>query len=156
MWTMGLNQSVNGVDKNVSLMNLSLLTGQIGKPGAGPFSLTGQPNAMGGREVGGMANLLAAHKELSNPEHRKEVSEFWGGKEILEKHGLTATEMFEALNTGKLKAIWIVCTNPVVTLQIHYKLKKPLKMPNLLSYKIFLTILKLPNMPIYCYLQLAG
>ncbi len=116
MWTMGLNQSVIGVDKNVSLINLSLLTGQIGKPGSGPFSLTGQPNAMGGREVGGMANLLAAHRDLENPEHRKEVSDFWGGKEILEKPGYTATEMFEALHTGKLKAIWIVCTNPVVSL----------------------------------------
>ncbi len=127
MWTMGLNQSVNGVDKNVSLMNLSLLTGQIGKPGAGPFSLTGQPNAMGGREVGGMANLLAVHKELSNPEHRKEVSDFWGGKEILEKPGLTATKMFEALNTGKLKAIWIVCTNPVVTLPNSLQVEKALE-----------------------------
>jgi len=130
MWTMGLNQSINGVNKNVSLINLSLLTGQIGKPGAGPFSLTGQPNAMGGREVGGMANLLAAHKDLSNPEHRKEVSDFWGGKEILEKPGLTATEMFEALNTGKLKAIWIVCTNPVVTLPNSLHVEKALENAN--------------------------
>lgn len=127
MWTMGLNQSVIGVDKNVSLINISLLTGQIGKPGAGPFSLTGQPNAMGGREVGGMANLLAAHKDLANPVHRKEVRDFWGGTEISEKPGLTATEMFDALNSGKLKAIWIVCTNPVVSLPDSLKVEAALK-----------------------------
>ncbi|MCL4147885.1 UNVERIFIED_CONTAM: hypothetical protein GTU68_052390, partial [Idotea baltica] len=130
MWTMGLNQSVIGVDKNVSLINLSLLTGQIGKPGSGPFSLTGQPNAMGGREVGGMANLLAAHKDLANPVHRKEVSNFWGGEEISEKPGLTATEMFEGLNSGKLKAIWIICTNPVVSLPDSLKVEKALEKAN--------------------------
>ncbi|MFX0556121.1 molybdopterin-dependent oxidoreductase [Maribacter sp. CXY002] len=127
MWTMGLNQSVIGVSKNVSLLNISLLTGQIGKPGCGPFSLTGQPNAMGGREVGGMANLLAAHKELDNPTHRREVSEFWGGKEIKSKPGYTATEMFDALEEGKLKAIWIICTNPVVSLPDSDKVEKALK-----------------------------
>jgi len=127
MWTMGLNQSVIGVDKNVTLLNISLLTGQIGKPGSGPFSLTGQPNAMGGREVGGMANLLAAHKDLANPIHRKEVSDFWGGKEISEKPGLTATEMFDALHSGKMKAIWIVCTNPVVSLPDALKVEEALK-----------------------------
>ncbi|MBJ2176245.1 molybdopterin-dependent oxidoreductase [Aureibaculum sp. A20] len=130
MWTMGLNQSVIGVDKNVSLINISLLTGQIGKPGAGPFSLTGQPNAMGGREVGGMANLLAAHKDLANPVHRKEVSNFWGSKEISENPGLTATEMFDGLNSGKLKAIWIVCTNPVVSLPDSLKVEEALKKAN--------------------------
>ncbi|SDE74076.1 ferredoxin-nitrate reductase [Cellulophaga baltica] len=127
MWTMGLNQSVIGVSKNVSLLNLSLLTGQIGKPGSGPFSLTGQPNAMGGREVGGMANLLAAHKDLSNPEHRKEVADFWGGKPIQEKPGYTATEMFDALDEGKLKAIWIICTNPVVSMPNSNKIERALK-----------------------------
>ncbi|MGJ8744918.1 molybdopterin-dependent oxidoreductase [Polaribacter sp.] len=130
MWTMGLNQSVIGVDKNTSLINLSLLTGQIGKPGAGPFSLTGQPNAMGGREVGGMANLLAAHKNLADPVHRKEVSDFWGGEEISEKPGLTATEMFDALNAGTLKAIWVVCTNPVVSLPDSLMVEKALKKAN--------------------------
>ncbi|WP_299013983.1 nitrate reductase [uncultured Polaribacter sp.] len=130
MWTMGLNQSIIGVDKNVSLLNLSLLTGQIGKPGAGPFSLTGQPNAMGGREVGGMANLLAAHKDLANPTHREEVSNFWGGQSISEKPGLTATEMFDALNSGKLKAIWIVCTNPVVSLPDSLAVENALKKAN--------------------------
>ena len=116
MWAMGLNQSVVGTDKNVSLLNLSLITGQVGKPGAGPFSLTGQPNAMGGREVGGMANLLAVHKDLSNEEHRREVAQFWGVDKINPKPGLTATEMFDALESGKLKAVWIACTNPLVSM----------------------------------------
>jgi len=116
MWTMGLNQSSIGVNKNLSLINLNLITGHIGKPGSGPFSLTGQPNAMGGREVGGLANLLPAHRNLANPIHREEVQKFWGGTVISDKAGLTATEMFEALNDGRLKAIWIVCTNPLVSL----------------------------------------
>jgi ferredoxin-nitrate reductase len=116
MWTMGLNQSAIGVNKNLSLINLNLITGHIGKPGSGPFSLTGQPNAMGGREVGGLANLLPAHRELSNPIHREEVQKFWGGSIIQPKPGLTATEMFEALNDGRLKAIWIMCTNPLTSL----------------------------------------
>lgn len=127
MWTMGLNQSVIGVSKNMALLNLSLLTGQIGKPGSGPFSLTGQPNAMGGREVGGMASLLAAHKDLGNPEHRKEVAEFWGGKAISGEAGYTATEMFDALESGKMKAIWIICTNPVVSLPNSNKVERALK-----------------------------
>lgn len=118
MWTMGLNQSVIGVNKNLSLINLNLITGQIGKPGAGPLSLTGQPNAMGGREVGGLSNLLPAHRDLLNPEHRAEVERFWGVAPgtIAGKPGLTATEMFEALNDGRLKAIWILCTNPLISL----------------------------------------
>lgn len=116
MWTMGLNQSAVGVNKNLSLINLHLITGQIGKPGAGPFSLTGQPNAMGGREVGGLSNMLPAHRDLNNENHRKEIQEFWKGKDISPNPGLTATEMFDALDSGKLKAIWIICTNPLVSL----------------------------------------
>ena len=127
MWAMGLNQSSIGVNKNNALINLSILTGHIGKPGSGPFSLTGQPNAMGGREVGGMANLLAAHRDLANEEHRKEVTNFWGGKEISAKPGLTATEMFDALESGKLKAIWIICTNPLVSLPNSNKVESALK-----------------------------
>lgn len=116
MWAMGLNQSVVGVNKNVSLINLSLITGQIGKPGAGPLSLTGQPNAMGGREVGGLSNMLPAHKNLLNPAHRQEVADFWGVPAINEKPGFTATEMFDQLLSGKMKAVWIICTNPIVSL----------------------------------------
>lgn len=128
MWAMGLNQSKEGVEKNGALISLHLLTGQIGKPGAGPFSLTGQPNAMGGREVGGMASLLAAHRVLSNPEHRKEVARFWGVDALPAQPGLSATEMFAALESGRLKAIWIICTNPSVSMpngnQIDRALKK--------------------------------
>ncbi|HET8736130.1 MAG TPA: molybdopterin-dependent oxidoreductase, partial [Pricia sp.] len=127
MWTMGLNQSVIGVSKNMSLMNLSLLTGQIGKPGCGPFSLTGQPNAMGGREVGGMASLLAAHRDLGNPRHRKEVADFWDGTEISPEPGYTATEMFDALENGNLKAIWIIGTNPAVSMPNVHHVEKALK-----------------------------
>ena len=116
MWAMGLNQSTVGVNQNLALINLHLITGKIGKPGNGPFSLTGQPNAMGGREVGGLSNLLAAHKNLDNPEHRQEVADFWGVDAINEKPGLTATEMFEKLKTGEMKALWIICTNPSVSL----------------------------------------
>ncbi|KAF2333564.1 nitrate reductase [Flavobacterium ginsenosidimutans] len=127
LWAMGLNQSAVGVDKNTALLNLSLLTGQVGKPGSGPFSLTGQPNAMGGREVGGMATLLAAHKDIANPTHRKEVADFWGVDEISDKPGLTATEMFEALESGKMKAVWIICTNPLVSLPDSRRAEKALQ-----------------------------
>ncbi len=113
---MGLNQSATGVTKVLSLIDLHLLTGHIGRPGAGPFSLTGQPNAMGGRETGGLANLLPAHRDLANPEHRRAVQTYWGSGPISPKTGLTATEMFEAMADGRLKAIWIIGTNPLVSL----------------------------------------
>lgn len=116
LWAMGLNQSVIGVNKNLALISLNLITGHIGKPGSGPFSLTGQPNAMGGREVGGLATMLAAHRTYANPAHRKEVAEFWNVPSISEKPGLTATQMIEALERGELKAVWIICTNPLVSL----------------------------------------
>ncbi|TXF90889.1 molybdopterin-dependent oxidoreductase [Neolewinella aurantiaca] len=128
MWAMGLNQSKVGVEKNGALINLHLLTGQIGRPGAGPFSLTGQPNAMGGREVGGMASLLAAHRVLANASHRDEIARFWGVDSLPEHPGLTATQMFDALESGKLKAVWVICTNPVVSMpnvnQVVRALKK--------------------------------
>ena len=127
-WAMGLNQSAMGVDKNLALLNLSLLRGQIGKPGAGPFSLTGQPNAMGGREVGGLATMLAAHRDLANAEHREEVARYWGSGPIAAKPGLTALEMFDALESGSLKAIWVICTSPAVSMpslkRAHDALKK--------------------------------
>jgi ferredoxin-nitrate reductase len=118
MWTMGLNQSVVGTYKNLSLINLNLITGHIGKPGSGPFSLTGQPNAMGGREVGGLSNLLPAHRILAEESHRNTVEKFWQIPlgTIQPKPGLTATEMFDELGSGKLKAIWILCTNPLISL----------------------------------------
>jgi len=112
LYCQGLNQSSSGTAKNAALINLHLATGQIGKPGAGPFSLTGQPNAMGGREVGGLANLLSAHRDLSNPAHRAEVAKLWGVADVPAKPGKTAVEMFEAVADGEIKALWIVCTNP--------------------------------------------
>lgn len=127
LWAMGLNQSVIGVNKNIALISLNLITGHIGKPGSGPFSLTGQPNAMGGREVGGLATMLAAHRSYANPQHRKEVAEFWGVPAVSEKPGLTATQMIEALERGDLKAIWIICTNPLVSLPDARRVEAALK-----------------------------
>lgn len=112
MYCQGLNQSVHGTDKNAALINLHLATGQIGKPGTGPLSLTGQPNAMGGREVGGMANILSGHRELANAEHRAEVAALWGVEQVPATPGKTAVEMFNAVKEGAIKAIWIACTNP--------------------------------------------
>ncbi|NDP61769.1 nitrate reductase [Polaromonas sp.] len=112
LYCQGLNQSSSGTAKNAALINLHLATAQIGKPGAGPFSLTGQPNAMGGREVGGMANLLSGHRDLSNAQHRAEVAALWGAHSVPEKPGKTAVEMFQAAADGEIKALWIACTNP--------------------------------------------
>ncbi|KAF1722264.1 nitrate reductase [Pseudoxanthomonas wuyuanensis] len=115
LYCMGLNQSAHGTDKNLALIHLHLATGQIGRPGAGPFSLTGQPNAMGGREVGGMATMLAAHREIGNEQHRAEVEQLWGlpAHTLSAKPGLSAVPLFEALRSGQVKAVWIACTNPV-------------------------------------------
>jgi assimilatory nitrate reductase catalytic subunit len=112
LYCQGLNQSSQGTDKNAALINLHLATGQIGKPGAGPFSLTGQPNAMGGREVGGMANLLSAHRDMANPSHRREIAALWGVDDVPAAPGKTAVEMFEAVRSGEIKILWIACTNP--------------------------------------------
>jgi len=112
LYCQGLNQSSCGTDKNASLINLHLASGQIGKPGAAPLSLTGQPNAMGGREVGGLANLLSAHRDLANPDHRAEVAALWGVDAVPATPGKTAVEMFEAVKRGEIKALWIACTNP--------------------------------------------
>ena len=111
-----MNQSSSGTDKANSIINCHLLTGRIGRPGAGPFSITGQPNAMGGREVGGLANTLAAHMELERPDHRRIVQEFWGSPRIAPKPGYKAVDLFKAIHAGRVKAVWIAATNPVVSL----------------------------------------
>ncbi|HET7480422.1 MAG TPA: nitrate reductase [Rubrobacteraceae bacterium] len=118
MWTMGVNQSTVGTLKNRAIINLHLATGNIGKPGAGPFSLTGQPNAMGGREVGGLAHLLPGYRLIANEEHRREVEEAWGVEpgSISEKPGLPATEIFRALEDGRAKFLWIAATNPAASM----------------------------------------
>jgi assimilatory nitrate reductase catalytic subunit len=115
-FSQGVNQSSSGTDKVNSIINCHLLTGRIGKPGMGPFSITGQPNAMGGREVGGLANLLAAHMDLQNPGHRAIVQDFWQSPRIASAPGLKAVELFEAIHDGQVRAVWIMATNPVVSL----------------------------------------
>jgi assimilatory nitrate reductase catalytic subunit len=127
LYCQGLNQSSRGTDKNATLINFHLATGQIGKPGAGPFSLTGQPNAMGGREVGGMANLLSAHRDLANPAHREEVAALWGVADVPAQPGKTAVEMFEAAARGEIKALWIACTNPAQSLPDQATVRKALE-----------------------------
>ncbi len=116
LYCQGLNQSTQGTAKNAALINLHLATGQIGRPGAGPLSLTGQPNAMGGREAGGMATLLPGHREPGNAAHRAEVAALWGVPALPERPGLTAVELFEAAARGEIKALWIACTNPAHSL----------------------------------------
>lgn len=116
MWCQGLNQSTSGTDKNTTLLNLHLATGQIGRPGAGPLSLTGQPNAMGGREVGGLAHLLPGHREVADAQHRAEVAALWGVRELPATPGKAAMAMFRAAAQGEIKALWIVCTNPAQSL----------------------------------------
>jgi assimilatory nitrate reductase catalytic subunit len=127
LYCQGLNQSASGTWKNCSLINLHLATGQIGRPGAGPFSLTGQPNAMGGREVGGMANLLSAHRDLANEEHRKEVAALWKVEAVPSKPGKTALEMFQAIGRGEIKAVWIACTNPAQSMPDVNAVRKALE-----------------------------
>ena len=115
-FSMGVNQSSAGTDKVNSIINCHLIGGRIGKPGMGPFSITGQPNAMGGREVGGLANMLAAHMDLDNTAHRDAVQEFWQSPRMAEQPGLKAVELFRAIEAGKVKAVWIMGTNPVASL----------------------------------------
>jgi assimilatory nitrate reductase catalytic subunit len=127
LFSQGVNQSSSGTDKANSIINVHLLTGRIGRPGSGPFSITGQPNAMGGREVGGLANTLAAHMDLENPQHRRSVQEFWGAPRIAERPGLKAVELFEAMHGGQIKAVWIMGTNPVVSLPNADRAREALK-----------------------------
>ena len=127
LYCQGLNQSSSGTAKNAALINLHLATAQIGKPGAGPFSLTGQPNAMGGREVGGLANLLGAHRDLANPQHRAEVAALWGIPSVPDKPGKTAVEMFQAAADGEIKALWIACTNPAQSLPDQATVRRALQ-----------------------------
>jgi len=127
LYCQGLNQSSSGTAKNTALINLHLATGQIGKPGAGPFSLTGQPNAMGGREVGGMANLLSGHRDLKNAADRAEVAALWGIASVPEKPGKTAVEMFQAAADGEIKALWIACTNPAQSLPDQATVRRALE-----------------------------
>jgi assimilatory nitrate reductase catalytic subunit len=115
LYSQGVNQSTSGTDKVNAILNCHLLTGRIGKPGAGPFSLTGQPNAMGGREVGGLANTLAAHMGFDDADVAR-VGRYWGSDRVAHRPGLRAVELFDAVRDGQVRALWIACTNPVVSL----------------------------------------
>jgi ferredoxin-nitrate reductase len=127
-YCMGANQSTVGTWKNNSLINLHLLTGQIGKSGAGPFSLTGQPNAMGGREAGLLAHQLPGYRSVEDAGHRREVEAFWNqpAGSIRPRTGLTAVEMFRALESGRLRAVWIAATNPLVSLPDLHQARRAL------------------------------
>ena len=115
MFSQGVNQSLAGTDQVNAILNLHLATGRIGKPGAQPFSITGQPNAMGGREVGGLASTLASHMDFA-PENRDRVQRFWGSPTIAEKPGLKAVDLFRAIGEGRVKALWVMATNPAVSM----------------------------------------
>jgi assimilatory nitrate reductase catalytic subunit len=115
-YSQGVNQSAGGTDKVNAIINCHLATSRIGHAGMGPLSLTGQPNAMGGREVGGMANMLAAHMEIDNSHHRETVKAFWKSPTIADRPGLKAVDMFKAVADGRIKALWIMATNPVVSM----------------------------------------
>ncbi len=116
VFSQGINQFSFGTDKVNAIINCHLLSGRIGRPGMGPFSFTGQPNAMGGREVGGLANQLAAHMELDDPVHRDRVQRFWQSPHLPGRPGLKAVELFQAMADGRVKAVWIMATNPAVSM----------------------------------------
>lgn len=115
LFSQGVNQALSGTDQVNAILNVHLATGRIGKPGAAPFSITGQPNAMGGREVGGLASTLAAHMDFA-PENRERVQRFWASPAIADKPGLKAVDLFRAIGEGRIKALWIMATNPAVSM----------------------------------------
>jgi ferredoxin-nitrate reductase len=118
LWSMGANQSAHGSAKNAAILNLCLATGNVGRPGSGPLSLTGQPNAMGGREVGGLAGLLPGHRHVASAHDRETVAKYWGVpvERLPRKPGRTATEIFAGLEDGSVRAVWILATNPAASL----------------------------------------
>ncbi|MEH0082202.1 molybdopterin-dependent oxidoreductase [Vibrio antiquarius] len=126
LFCQGVNQAENGVDKGNAIINAHLASGKIAKSGCGPFSITGQPNAMGGREVGGLANQLAVHRPF-DAESIKQVQAFWDSPEIATKPGLKAVELFEAVERGEIKVLWIMATNPVVSLPDNQMVKRALE-----------------------------
>ena len=126
-FSMGVNQSSAGTDKVNAIINCHLVTGRIGKPGCGPFSLTGQPNAMGGREVGGLATTLAAHMQFDNADHRNIVQDHWKSPRLAEKPGLKAVDLFRAVGEGRIKALWIMATNPAVSMPDSTAIAEALK-----------------------------
>src|SRR6266436_465816 len=126
-YSQGVNQSAQGTDKVNAIINVHLATGRIGRPGMGPFSLTGQPNAMGGREVGGLANQLAAHMRFDSPEHIDRVRRFWNAANMATRPGLKAVQLFDAVHDGTIKALWIAGTNPAVSLPRSNRVREALR-----------------------------
>lgn len=134
IFSQGINQSVQGTDQGNAIINCHLASGKIGKAGCGPFSITGQPNAMGGREVGALANTIASHIDFPNDETDSEayaklhqgLAEFWQTDNLVEKEGLKAVDLFNAVDEGKIKAIWIMATNPIVSMPNHEKIAQAL------------------------------
>jgi assimilatory nitrate reductase catalytic subunit len=127
LFSQGVNQSSAGTDKVNAIINCHLATGRVGRPGMGPFSLTGQPNAMGGREVGGLANQLAAHMRFDQPTHIDRVRRFWNAPNMATRPGLKAVELFEAVRDGTIKALWIAGTNPAVSLPRSNRVREALR-----------------------------
>ena len=115
LFSQGINQSAQGTDKGNAIINCHLATGRVGKPGASPFSITGQPNAMGGREVGGLANQLAAHMNFT-PGDIDRVGRFWRAPAMARREGLKAVDLFAAIERGEIRALWVMATNPAVSL----------------------------------------
>ena len=134
LWSMGANQSTVGTLKNRALINLCLATGNLGRPGSGPLSLTGQPNAMGGREVGGLAHLLPGYRRVDDAAHRAELAAHWGvpAGQMSPRPGLTATELVDALLDGRVKALLVAATNPVVSLPDGARVRAALERAELL------------------------
>ena len=127
LYSQGVNQSSAGTDKVNAIINCHLATGRIGRPGMGPFSLTGQPNAMGGREVGGLANQLAAHMRFDSPVHIERVRRFWRAPRMAARAGLKAVELFDAVHEGAIRALWIAGTNPAVSLPRSNRVRETLQ-----------------------------
>ena len=127
VYSMGINQSSSGVDKASSIINCHLASGKIGKPGSAPFSITGQPNAMGGREVGGLSNLLAAHMDITNAEHRETLQSYWNSPAMADQAGHKAVDLFNAIEAGEIKAVWIMATNPLVSMPNRNQIERALK-----------------------------
>ena len=126
MFSQGINQSATGVNKASNIINCHLATGKIGKQGCGPFSITGQPNAMGGREVGGLANQIAAHMDFSSPDNNDRIGRFWQSENVTKNEGLKAVDLFKKIHSGDIKFVWIMATSPVVSLPESDKIREAL------------------------------
>ncbi len=127
VFSQGVNQSSAGTDKVNAILNVHLATGRIGRPGMGPFSVTGQPNAMGGREVGALANTLAAHLEWDRPGDTDLLRDYWGAPNLAAAPGLKAVDLFRGIDAGRIKAVWIMATNPVVSLPEAASIRRALQ-----------------------------